>query len=134
MTISVTAASAAPLARVGAAAFLDWIGPDVTLFANADEARVLTRDRNPEASAVALARRVRLAVVTCGARGAIAASREGVALVPTTPIEARDTTGAGDAFAAGYLDAVGRGADTRAAVMAGHQMAARACRKLGGRP
>ena len=42
MSISVTAASAAPLARVGAAAFLDWIGPDVTLFANVDEARVLT--------------------------------------------------------------------------------------------
>ena len=134
MTISVTAASAAPLARVGAAAFLDWIGADVTLFANVDEARVLTDDRTPEASAVALARRVRLAVVTCGARGAIAAGRDGVALVPTEPIEPRDTTGAGDAFAAGYLDARGRGADTRAAVMAGHRMATRACRKLGGRP
>ena len=134
MTISVAAASAAPLARVGAAAFLDWIGPDVTLFANVDEARVLTRAGNPEAAAATLARRVRLAVVTCGSRGAIAVGRAGVAHIPTKPIEPRDTTGAGDAFAAGYLDALGRGADTRAAVMAGHRMAASACRKLGGRP
>ena len=134
MTISVTAASAAPLARVGAAAFLDWIGVDLTLFANVDEARVLTGDGNPEAAAAALGRRVRLAVVTCGSRGAIAADREGVAYVPTEPIEPCDTTGAGDAFAAGYLSASGRGADTRVAVTAGHRMATRACQKLGGRP
>ncbi len=115
-------------------AFLDWIGPDLTLFANVDEARVLTGAGNPEAAAATLARRVRLAVVTCGSRGAIAAGRAGIAHIPTEPIEPRDTTGAGDAFAAGYLDALGRGADTRAAVLAGHRMAANACRKLGGRP
>jgi sugar/nucleoside kinase (ribokinase family) len=134
MTVSVAAASAAPLARVGAVAFLDWIGTDLMLFANVDEARVLTGAADPETAAAVLARRVRLAVVTCGRRGAVAADRAGAVRVPTEPLEPLDSTGAGDAFAAGCLDALGRGADTRGALVAGNSAAASACRKVGGRP
>ena len=133
MTISVAAASAAPLARVGPAAFFDWIGPDVILFGNVAEARVLTGIAEPEAAAAALGRRVRLAIVTCGPHGAITAARDRISRVPTRPIAARDTTGAGDAFAAGYLEASGRGADTPTAAAAGNSVAAAACRRLGGR-
>lgn len=47
--------------------------------------------------------------------------------VPVTPVaEVRDTTGAGDAFAAGYLSAVIDGADVQAACDAGNALAATA--------
>jgi sugar/nucleoside kinase (ribokinase family) len=132
-TVSVDAASADPLTRLGPDTFLDWIGRDLLVFANAAEARVLTGRADPRRAALDLARRLGRAVVKCGPAGAIAAGPDGLTEVPTDPVSAVSTTGAGDAFAAGVLDALGRGADTRAALGAGHALAAMACRRLGGR-
>src|SRR4051794_37212243 len=45
-----------------------------------------------------------------------------------------DTTGAGDAFAAGFLAARGRDALPAVCLRDGHALAAAACRTTGGRP
>jgi sugar/nucleoside kinase (ribokinase family) len=45
-----------------------------------------------------------------------------------------DSTGAGDAFAAGMLLALAAGSPAPEAVQAGHLLAARACGVVGGRP
>ena len=45
-----------------------------------------------------------------------------------------DTTGAGDAFAAGFLAARGRDAAPAVCLRDGHALAAAACRTTGGRP
>ena len=50
------------------------------------------------------------------------------------PGELIDTTGAGDAFAAGYLAAWMRDEDPEDALAAGCRLAARVIRKVGGRP
>jgi sugar/nucleoside kinase (ribokinase family) len=42
-------------------------------------------------------------IVTLGAEGALAAGVDGAAHVPGVPVEAVDTTGAGDLFAAAYV-------------------------------
>ena len=68
--------------------------------------------------------------VKLGARGA----RWGDVSVPAVPVEAVDTTGAGDAFAAGLLTARLAGASRRDALEAGCAAAARAVARVGGRP
>ncbi len=133
-SISVDAASAAPLAGVGAEAFLGWVGGGVLVLANLDEARVLTGRVDPEAAATALAGRCGQAVVKLGADGAIWAGPEGTARVPAEAVTVLDTTGAGDAFAAGFLAATAAGCSPAEGLRRAHQLAARAVTTLGGRP
>jgi ribokinase len=69
-------------------------------------------------------------VVKLGAAGA----RWGDVHVPAEPVEVVDTTGAGDAFAAGLLTARLRGAGPREALEAGCTAAARVVGQVGARP
>ena len=69
-------------------------------------------------------------VVKLGAQGA----RWGDVHVPAEPVEVVDTTGAGDAFAAGLLGARVKGAGRREALEAGCAAAARVVAKVGARP
>ena len=69
-------------------------------------------------------------VVKLGAGGA----RWGDVHVPAEPVEVVDTTGAGDAFAAGFLSARLAGAGRREALSAGCRVAAQAVASVGARP
>jgi ribokinase len=130
-SIAVDAASAAPLQRVGAQTFLDWVGPDVLLFANTDEAVVLSGLDEPDAAAAAIAARTGQAIVKCGASGAVwsdGSVRQRLAAVATQVL---DTTGAGDAFAAGFLACSGDVGDCLSDAV---RLAALAVAQVGGRP
>jgi sugar/nucleoside kinase (ribokinase family) len=69
-------------------------------------------------------------VVKLGAGGA----RWGDVHVPAAQVDVVDTTGAGDAFAAGFLSARLRGAGPREALEEGCCVAARAVAQVGARP
>jgi sugar/nucleoside kinase (ribokinase family) len=73
------------------------------LLVNEREARLLTGLRDPEAAVEALAARTPRAIVTLGSDGAVAAGVDGSIRVPGIAVEAVDTTGAGDLFAAAYV-------------------------------
>jgi ribokinase len=135
MTISVDPASAAPLDAVGAERFLEWIGAVDLLFPNLDEARVLTGEHDPEAAARALAARCGEVLVTLGPDGALRAAGPDLLRIPA-PSDGPtvDTTGAGDAFAAGYLAARARGAEPEAALTAACALGTRAVSRAGARP
>ncbi len=136
-SVSVDAASAAPLAAAGGGEFLSWACrcPNVLLFANADEARVLSGLAEPRAAGAALAARCGEAVVKCGADGAVWAGAGGATLVPARRVAVVvDTTGAGDAFAAGFLAARHLRLDPLACVARGHELAAQAVAQPGARP
>jgi sugar/nucleoside kinase (ribokinase family) len=72
------------------------------LLVNEREAEMLTGLADPERAAQALARMAPVAVVTLGERGALATGVEGTVHIEGVPVEAVDTTGAGDLFAAAY--------------------------------
>ena len=134
LSISVGAASSAPLRTVGADTFLSW-AHGATLFANADEAGVLVRPAAPGVMVRALAEAVGgEAVVTDGPRGAHWSDGERVLSAPAPAVTVVDPTGAGDAFAAGFLAATVGGVAPDAALAHGHELAALACANTGARP
>jgi sugar/nucleoside kinase (ribokinase family) len=137
MTISIDPASAAPLGTCGVERVVGWIGGADLLLPNLDEARVLTGEDEPEAAARALVVRagVREVIVTLGAAGALWTDGQAVEQVAAPEVErVVDTTGAGDAFAAGWLAARCRGADPRTALGAACALGSRAVSRAGARP
>lgn len=132
--IAVDAASAAPLVEVGADRFLSWTGGGLLLFANLDEAHVLTGLPDAADAARELGRRCGEAIVKSGAEGSCWSDGDVVIAQPALRVEVVDTTGAGDAFAAGVLAARTAGADREAWLRAGTTLAARVIGQVGARP
>jgi sugar/nucleoside kinase (ribokinase family) len=122
--VSIDASSTGLLDGFGVERVLGWYGdlrPDV-LFANENEAQLLgVAGGGPVAASVA-----RRLVVKHGPQPTeVFDDGERVARVPVAPVAGvRDLTGAGDAFAAGYVSAAIGGADAAAACLAGHAAAA----------
>jgi ribokinase len=137
MTVTVGAASAAPLEQLGAQEFLRMVPDAALLFANEKEAAVLAGGPDDaETLARRLAGGVREAVVTAGSGAAFWSNGEASAQMAAEPLDRPelDTTGAGDAFAAGFLAARAREAAPEVCLRDGHALAAAACRTTGGRP
>ena len=132
MTTSLDPSSAALLAAVGAARFLEWAGPVDLLLPNEDEAAVLgAAPATARAPSPIPAREI---VVKCGPEGALWTDGARTVRRTADAVEVVDTTGAGDAFAAGLLSAWRPGGDPEAALAAGCRLAARAVSKPGARP
>jgi sugar/nucleoside kinase (ribokinase family) len=112
--------------------------PDGALvFANEKEAGVLVGTAGSAADlAAALATAGREAVVTSGSGEAVWCDGAATASLAAEPLDRPelDTTGAGDAFAAGFLAARAREATPEVCLRDGHALAAAACRTTGGRP
>jgi ribokinase len=133
LTISVDPSSAAPLARAGAAAFFDWIQGVQLLLPNRDEAAVLTSVPDPRGAARALTAHAGEVVVKLGAQGALWTDGGEQLRAPAVDVQVVDTTGAGDAFAAGLLAARLAGAGPADALGAGCALAAEAVARAGAR-
>ena len=99
---------------------------------NEGEALRYLRTDSVRQAAAALATRVPLAVITRGPRGVIAADGEQLLALPALDVPVVDTTGAGDAFAAGLTWALLEGADLRTALSAGQVTAAFTLTRPGG--
>jgi sugar/nucleoside kinase (ribokinase family) len=137
MTVSVGAASAAPLELLGAADFLTMVPDGAVLFANEKEAAVLAGGAGTAPDQAGLrAPGGRESVITAGSGEAAWSNGEASAALAAEPLDRPelDTTGAGDAFAAGFLAARARDAAPEVCLRDGHALAAAACRTTGGRP
>ncbi|MET8092181.1 PfkB family carbohydrate kinase [Micromonospora sp. NPDC005220] len=135
LTTSVDAASAAPLRRVGAAAFLSWVRDVDLLLVNADEATALAGGLDPAAQGRALSATARRVVVKGGAAGAVWVDRgAAVCVAEARRVGGVDVTGAGDAFAAGLLTAWLAGATPAAALSRATDLGALAVSTAGARP
>jgi sugar/nucleoside kinase (ribokinase family) len=107
-----------------APAFLDPLPPGANAILVDDiEGRRIT-GAAPEEAARLLGERFRLACVTRGADGAVAVLDGRLETVRPEPVDGAGRVGAGDAFAAGLLVALTRGADLRDALEAGCSLGA----------
>ena len=135
MTVSVDPSSAAPLAELGAARFLSMTRGVDLLLANRDEAAVLAGTSDPHLAAQQLGDTYREVVVKLGADGAMwQQGFIGASAPAERGVEVVDTTGAGDAFAAGFLASWLLHPEPETALAAGCRLAARAVSKVGARP
>lgn len=134
-TVSLDPASTGPLIRYGVDRWLADTAGASLLLPNADEARLLSGCTDVPEAARTLAVRHRVVAVSLGAEGALWASGDVLVHRPAHPTEVVDTTGAGDAFAAGLLSAwLGTpGSDPADALDAGLALAAEVVRRPGAR-
>jgi len=129
--VSVDPSSAALLAPD----FLELVRGIDLLLPNLEEAMALTAEDDADRAAGQLAGQVGEVVVKLGAGGALWTDGGEVVRVPGVPVDTVvDSTGAGDAFAAGLLAARLQGAGPEAAMTAGCRLAADAVGSPGGRP
>lgn len=77
---------------------------------------------------------IKIALVKRGAEGCVVCTDEGTRLIPGFAVEVVDTTGAGDAFAAGLAVALAEGKPVNQAVAFANACGALACTKFGAQP
>jgi sugar/nucleoside kinase (ribokinase family) len=132
-TRSLDPASAAPL-RAHLPFFLDLLPRFDLVLANEDEAAVLAGQEDPHDSLEVLADHVATVVVKVGARGVLARDPAGSVGVPALRHDVVDTTGAGDAFTAGFLPVWLAGAPLAEAIDEGQRLAGAAIGRVGASP
>jgi sugar/nucleoside kinase (ribokinase family) len=133
--IAIDAASAGFLREVGIRTFLEWTAGISTLFANSDEAAALANTDNLTDQMIALGAHFERVIIKRGARGAAIGGKRGVRIEKAAPhVEVVDTTGAGDAFAAGFISAELAGKSEEECLLSGIKAGSLAVKTLGGQP
>ena len=118
----------------------DLLGHVTYLTPNETEAQRLTGiPVTDEATARTAAQKLlgagaRCVIVTLGAKGALVASAAGAEMVPGHPVEARDSTAAGDAFNGGLAAALAGGLSLQDAVRQATLVGALSVTRLGAQP
>jgi sugar/nucleoside kinase (ribokinase family) len=104
LAVTIDPGSAAFLARMEPGAFLHWTDGAAVCFPNRDEAAVLVGQADPATMATRLTRHYRVVALKLGAAGAmVAVPGQAPVRVAAHPAQARDTTGAGDAFCGAFM-------------------------------
>lgn len=102
------------------------------LFLNRKELELLTGKGLDEGAQFLIDEGVPLVILTLGRDGAAAYTDEGSIKAPTKKVEAVDTTGAGDAFAAGFISSWIRKQGLEECLKQGNQIASWCIQRLGG--
>lgn len=102
------------------------------LMCNAYEAKRITGIEDPQRAALWLRQQgANAVIVKLGAQGCWVDNDAMRGAVPAPRVDVVDTTGAGDAFAAGYIAALAGGADVGEACAAGNRAGARVVTRMG---
>ncbi|SEQ26999.1 Sugar or nucleoside kinase, ribokinase family [Devosia sp. YR412] len=135
IAVAVDPASVGFLVEVGPAEFLNWTRGATAIFSNESEAEALTGAIGYEAQLRALGDYYDTVLIKRGASGAAIGGRDGVRVeLPAPSVSVVDTTGAGDAFAAGFIAAHLSGADEAGALARGIAAGSKAVQSIGGQP
>lgn len=132
--VSVDPSTTAFLREVTPEAFAEWTRGVDLLVPNLDEARLMVGATGPFVDFDALTRMYPQVVVTLGSMGAAYVAGGDREQVAAPRIQVVDTTGAGDAFTAGFLASWLELKDPRAALTGGIGAASRCVQQRGARP
>ncbi|VAW18545.1 hypothetical protein MNBD_ALPHA11-1217 [hydrothermal vent metagenome] len=104
--VAIDPASAGFIKDAGVKQFLGWIKGATLLLLNLEEAELLSGEKTLARQLVVLSELFDLVVIKQGAKGASALDEKGMMIEVDAPdVKTVDSTGAGDAFAAGFIRA-----------------------------
>ncbi|NTC17159.1 carbohydrate kinase family protein [Agrobacterium tumefaciens] len=133
--ITVDPGSAGFLAEGNCVEFFEWTKDASVCFPNSDEARVLAGSEQPDVQRRVLNDHYPLVIIKRGELGAEACVAGKVLVKLSAPkVEVVDTTGAGDAFLAGFLTALSKKQSLETALSAAIEAGSTATINFGGRP
>ena len=123
------------LMEVGVKAANEWLSFIDTIILNEEESHFLTGSKNPVDAAAQLLNQVKTVVIKRGSNGALGQTQGG----QLVQVEARkttvvNTTGAGDAFAAGFISVWAENGPLIDALESGTNLAAKCVALVGARP
>ncbi|MET3927942.1 sugar kinase [Devosia sp. 2618] len=135
IAVAVDPASVGFLVEVGPAQFLEWTAGADFIFSNESEAEALTGITGHVEQTAALGKLFGTVLIKRGGLGAVLGGRDGVRVSqPASEVSVVDSTGAGDAFAAGFISAHLAGEDESTALARGIAAGAKAVQSIGGQP
>ncbi len=140
ISVAIDPASAGFIKDVGVQNFLAWTKGASFLFPNAEEAALLSGKETPLEQLQVLEENYGRVILKCGAEGVRAQRKNArgpddtLIHVPARQVDVIDTTGAGDAFVAGFLAEYLSGADLELCLKNGVEQGAKAVTHLGGQP
>jgi len=135
LPVSVDPASFAGVRDAGRDAFLEWTAGAQLVFPNLDEGRLLTGADEAEAILDRLLGSYQVVALKLGPAGALAGNASGERVhVAAQPVAVVDSTGAGDAFCAGFLSRFVRGGSLQACTAQAVATAAGVMGQPGARP
>ncbi len=135
LDVAISPGSAGFIADYGTERFLSAVAAASILIPSLEEGRLLSGLDEPAAVAAALAARFGRVILTLGVEGVLVAERaETPVFISPVVADALDPTGAGDAFAAGFLHEWVASEDAERAAAAGARLAAQAVSVIGARP
>lgn len=132
--VSVDPSTTAFLREVSPEAFVEWTRDADLMMPNLDEARLLVGATGPFIDFDTLTGMYPHVVVTLGSMGAAYVAGDAREQVAAPRVQVIDTTGAGDAFTAGFLASWVEKRDPRAALQGGIGTASRCIQQRGARP
>ncbi len=126
------------LLEVGVGQVREWLALMDAVILNEEEAQFLTGKANPIDAAADLLTLVETVVIKRGSNGALGQKRGGQLIqVPAAPATVINTTGAGDAFAAGFIEFwanPSKSEDLAGALTCGAELGAHCVALIGARP
>lgn len=123
------------LMEVGVSTANDWLQFVDTIILNEEESHFLTGKENPVDAAAQLLNQVKTVVIKRGSNGALGQTRNGQLIqVQAKKTTVVNTTGAGDAFAAGFISIWGNNGELIDALESGSELAAKCVALVGARP
>lgn len=123
------------LMEVGVKAANEWLSFIDTIVLNEEESQFLTGKKNPVDAASELLKSVNTVVIKRGSNGALGQTRSGqLVQVEAKKTAVVNTTGAGDAFAAGFISIWAKNGELLDALDSGIDLAAKCVALVGARP